>query len=112
MYVVVLRVLLSQCIYYRKKITDISVEENNFLVVAHGLTKIVFPLIKKEYETNCHEICMAILKQQGNDSFNHDTKGQKKKVYLMQKQQELSATKGIIFKRTMQVNICFHASMS
>lgn len=34
--------------FCRKKITDISTNENNFLVVVHGLTQVVHPLIKSE----------------------------------------------------------------
>lgn len=36
-----------------KKFTDLTVEESNYLVVVHGLTKIVHPIIKKEFSTQC-----------------------------------------------------------
>ncbi|CAC5389977.1 unnamed protein product [Mytilus coruscus] len=76
-----------------RKITDITSEENNFLVVVHGLSKIVYPIVINEFNTHCrHHMLSAIRKdifEQYCKSPNYEEhKSQRKRMYLSQKQQK------------------------
>ncbi|CAG2195661.1 unnamed protein product [Mytilus edulis] len=72
---------------------DLTDEEINFLLVVYGLTKIVYPAIKDEFDTKCpdHElekIRMEIYEQQRTVGIKDSHSDKKKNIYLTQKQQE------------------------
>ncbi|XP_052084059.1 uncharacterized protein LOC127721351 [Mytilus californianus] len=76
-----------------QKFTDITSEENNFLVVVYGLTKIVYPVIRKHFNTECpaevlDKIRMGIYAHYCNDSNNGEYKSLKKRTHLTEKQRE------------------------
>lgn len=76
--------------YFRKKIEGLTAEENNYLVVVHGLTKIVFPIIKNEFNTQCpdhvlDEIRVSIYEKQSqvaNPRQKDGKKSRKKGIHL------------------------------
>ncbi|CAC5359909.1 unnamed protein product [Mytilus coruscus] len=80
-----------------RRFNDHTEEETNFLVIIHALTKIVYPVIKDEFNTHCpdnelEKIRMDIYEQQQThstkDLHNKVNKGERKIMFLTQKQQE------------------------
>lgn len=89
--------ILLFTIFYSKKITDLSSEENNFLAVVHGLVKIVYPVIKKEFNSQCpdhvlNDIRVAIYEQQkakrGKKSHKDEKNSPKEGMHFTQDQQK------------------------
>ncbi|CAC5410004.1 unnamed protein product [Mytilus coruscus] len=78
-----------------KTITDLTTEENNFLVVVYGLIKIIYPLIKTEFETQCpdyvfDEIRVGIFKQSiENNGSDEKHNNRDKRMRLTQVQRQL-----------------------
>ncbi|VDH93034.1 Hypothetical predicted protein, partial [Mytilus galloprovincialis] len=76
-----------------KKFTDLTVEENNFLVVFHGLAKIVHPILKNEFNTQCPEHVLNAIRLSINEwqmvSSNRKggKKSQHKRIHLTPNQQ-------------------------
>ncbi|CAC5416345.1 unnamed protein product [Mytilus coruscus] len=73
-----------------KKFEGLTSEENNYLVVVHGLTKIVYPIIKNEFNTQCpdhvlDEIRFSIYEKQmqvAKTRRRDGTRGWKKRIHL------------------------------
>lgn len=90
-------IVLLFFIFCRKKITDVTDEENNFLMVFSGFKKVVYPVIKREYITKCNDemlykIRMELYDQQTN---RNEKPSRKKGIYLTQNQQhQLFSPKG------------------
>lgn len=80
-------------VFCRKKITDIATDENYFLIVVHGLTQIVHPLItseiNKQYDKSDERA--GISKQQkakfSKDSPKKEKRKKKDKFHQTQSQQ-------------------------
>ncbi|CAC5365748.1 unnamed protein product [Mytilus coruscus] len=75
-----------------RNFTDITSEENNFLVVVHGLSKIVYPIVINEFNTHCrHHMFNAIrrdiFEQRCKSPNYNEHRDQRKRMYLSQKQQ-------------------------
>ncbi|CAC5408760.1 unnamed protein product [Mytilus coruscus] len=51
----------------KKKFEDLTTEENNYLVVVHGLTQIVYPIIKNEFNTQCPDHVLDEIRLSIND---------------------------------------------
>lgn len=87
----------------RRKITDITPEENFFLVVVHALTKIVYPVIKHQLSKQCPEDVLDKIRtniygeqtaQFKRDSLKSLRRNSKKRIYLTQnKKEQLFAVK-------------------
>lgn len=80
-------------LFFRRHFKDLTDEEINFLLVVYGLTKIVYPAIKDEFDTKCpdHElekIRMEIYEQQRTMGMKDSHSDKKKNIYLTQKQRE------------------------
>lgn len=83
--------------FFRRRFNDLTEEETNFLVIVHALTKIVYPVIKDEFNSHCpdnelEKIRMDIYEQQQThsrkDLRNRENKGKRKNMYFTKKQQE------------------------
>ncbi|CAC5408766.1 unnamed protein product [Mytilus coruscus] len=76
-----------------KKFTDLTVDESNYLVVVHGLTKIVHPIIKKEFNTQCPDHVLNAIRlsisewDMVSNRRKVGTKSQKERIYLTPDQQ-------------------------
>lgn len=80
-----------------RKITDITPEENYFLVVVHAFTKIVYPVIKHQLSKHCpaddfDKIRTNIYGEQTapfkRDSLKRLRRSSKKRIYLTQNKKE------------------------
>ncbi|CAC5378623.1 unnamed protein product [Mytilus coruscus] len=76
-----------------RELQNVTVMENNFIVVMYGLTNIVYSVVENEFNTHCpdsvlKEICSGIYKDFFKDSCNGKDKGQKERILLSQKQRE------------------------
>ncbi|XP_063436691.1 uncharacterized protein LOC134718129 [Mytilus trossulus] len=76
-----------------RNFTDITSEENNFLVVVHGLSKIVYPIVINEFNTHCRNhmldtIRRDIFEQHCKTPIHGKHRDQRRRMYLSQKQQE------------------------
>ncbi|CAC5402600.1 unnamed protein product [Mytilus coruscus] len=87
-----------------RKFTDITTEENNFLVVVHGLSTIVYPVIKIQFDKPCPEEVFKKIRtkiyeektaEYNKDSHKDANKCRKKRIYLThnKKQQLFSDNK-------------------
>ncbi|XP_052063863.1 uncharacterized protein LOC127703828 isoform X4 [Mytilus californianus] len=83
-----------------KQFTDLTREENNFLVVVYGLTKIVYPVIKDHFDRQCPHLVLNELRLESNEqqqtqhcrdenesrkSRIHSTKNQQQQLYVRNK---------------------------
>ncbi|XP_063438793.1 uncharacterized protein LOC134719763 [Mytilus trossulus] len=69
-----------------KRFTNLTTEENNFLLVVHGLTKIAYPVIKQEFN-DCSEEDLEKVRRAFNDhQKENETTTNKKRVCLTQDQ--------------------------
>ncbi|CAC5359911.1 unnamed protein product [Mytilus coruscus] len=78
-----------------RKITDITPEENYFLVVVHALTKIVYPVIKHQLSKQCPEDVFDKIRkniyEEQTAQFKRDSlkrRSSKKRIYLTQNKKE------------------------
>lgn len=93
---------LDVFIFCSKNFADFTTEENNFVLVFYGLTKIVYPVIQNEFNTKCpdpvqHKIGMGIYQiYDQQQAKNKDAKNRKKKqIYLtVNQKQQLFSSKG------------------
>lgn len=91
-----------------RQFTDITNEENNFLVVVHGLSTIVYPVIKNQLDKHCPEEVFKKIRtniyEEKTAVYNKDLpkdvkKRRKKRIYLTQnkKQQLFSGNSEFIY---------------
>lgn len=91
--------------YFRRKFGDLTTEENNYLVVVHGLTNIVYPIIQNEFNTQCpdhvlDEIRFSIYdKQVAKTRQTYAKKGRTKEIHLTADHQRQ------LFSQTSRVEI-------
>lgn len=78
-------------IFCSQRFTDITTEENNFLVVIIGLTKIVYPVVKTYFNAEVpadvlDKIRQNIYDSECNSSRKRGNGSQKKRAHLSEKQ--------------------------
>ncbi|CAG2211255.1 unnamed protein product [Mytilus edulis] len=80
--------------YRTRKFTDITSNENNFLVVVHGITTIVYSVIKNEFRTKCSG---RVLKHE-------DQKMRTDRAEKLQKHFSSTESESVIFKTTNSIS--------
>ncbi|CAC5417515.1 unnamed protein product [Mytilus coruscus] len=103
-------------LHVTKKFNDLTPEENNFLLVFYGLTNIVYPVIKKVFDTKCpdpvlHKICMDIYqanKQPPPKTNDDDDNNRKKRIYLTQLQRQQLFSANEKERRNIDLKLMIH----
>lgn len=77
--------------------------------MVYGLSKVVYPLLKREFNRNCPD---EVLDKTRFDIYerqteNDENKSRKKRMYLTQKQQQLCSPKGQIIIINTQYRLSF-----